>query len=98
MFVSHYCAEVSPAPPDDDADGLVQRTMSALNERMRRSGTREGFADWQSPRFADASGRWLLEIVEYDDGSTAISWGTSEGGLGVTVPNPTGLVIKTADW
>ena len=36
MFVSHYCAEVSPAPPDDDADGLVQRTMAALNERMRR--------------------------------------------------------------
>ena len=33
-----------------------------------------------------------------DDGSTLISWGTSEDGLTTTIPNPTGLVIKTVDW
>ena len=31
-----YCAGVPSAPPDDDADGLVQRTLAWLNERFQR--------------------------------------------------------------
>jgi hypothetical protein len=36
--------------------------------------------------------------VEYDDGSTVVSWGTSGEGLTTEIPNPHGLVVKTVDW
>jgi len=69
-----------------------------INERMDRTSTRDGIAGWQSTRFADGSGRWLLEIVERSGGGNAINWGTSADGLTTAIPNPEGLVVETVDW
>jgi hypothetical protein len=61
--------------------------------------TRDGFGDWGTGTTgADGSDHWVLEIIESDDASTRISWGTSSDGLTTAIPNPDALVYRTVDW
>jgi hypothetical protein len=83
---------------DPEATDVQGQVVVSVDDDGEVTGSREGFADWQHTHYSDGSGGWLIERIESDDGSTMISWGTSEGGLTTGIPNPEGLVVRTVDW
>jgi len=99
VSISPDGTEVAVSSFDGMGNEVEHQRVHTINERMDRTSTRDGSPAWQGTRFADASERWLLEIVEAgEDGGTTVNWGTAADGLTTAIPNPDRLVVENVDW